>query len=326
MITSTVSASSARTSVATRVHRFDGRALASGLRLDVVTDAGRAGQRAAEAAWTAVLDEFAAVDLAMSRFRADSELMGLDRAAITGHEAPVSWRLRRAAVACDRAHRLTAGRFDPRVIGQLDAWGYRGIALDDPSPLAHLGADDRIVSRLERGRVAVSHPLDLGGIGKGLAVRWAAAQVRALGIERFLIDAGGDLVAEGESPDSGPWRVGIEDPSGGEDVAVIAVAAGAVATSSIRRLHWMHEGRLRHHLVDPATGEPAAGGLVAVTVAGPDPAWAEVWSKALFVAGRTGIADLARSRGLAAWWVDDGGAMSMTAAARQRTIWVATEA
>ena len=62
------------------------------------------------------------------------------------------------------------------------------------------------------------------------------------------------------------------------------------------------------------------------TGAGPDPAWAEVWSKVLFVGGWASIAAEARSRGLAAWWVADDGRLEMTAAARALTIWVASEA
>ncbi len=83
---------------------------------------------------------------------------------------------------------------------------------------------------------------------------------------------------------------------------------------------------MRHHLVDPATGEPAdEWPPVAVTVAGPDPAWAEVWCKSLFVAGRDRIAETARSRGLAAWWVDRDGGLEMTPRSADRTIWVAGE-
>ena len=47
----------------------------------------------------------------------------------------------------------------------------------------------------------------------------------------------------------------------------------------------------------------------------PDPAWAEVWSKVLFLGGRRAIANEARSRGLAAWWVADDGSLEMTPAA-----------
>ena len=100
----------------------------------------------------------------------------------------------------------------------------------------------------------------------------------------------------------------------------------AVATSSIRVNRWVVDGRVVHHLLDPRTREPANDGLVAVTVVVADPAWAEVWSKALYLAGRPAIAHEARSRGLAAWWVTENGTLEMTPAARALTIWVADEA
>ena len=66
--------------------------------------------------------------------------------------------------------------------------------------------------------------------------------------------------------------------------------------------------------------------IAAVTVAGPDPAWAEVWSKALFLAGRRGIGLEARRRGIAAWWVESDGASGMTPAARATTSWARIDA
>ena len=81
----------------------------------------------------------------MSRFRDDSELTRLNRSAGTGTAVPISTRLRRALVAADRARRITGGRFDPRVLADLDRLGYRGASLggaaasaDDPrtGPLA----------------------------------------------------------------------------------------------------------------------------------------------------------------------------------------------
>ena len=60
-----------------------------------------------------------------------------------------------------------------------------------------------------------------------------------------------------------------------------------------------------------------------MSVAAPDPAWAEVWTKALFLAGRSSIAGEARARDLAAWWVTDEGRLGLTPAARERSTWVA---
>jgi thiamine biosynthesis lipoprotein len=85
------------------------------------------------------------------------------------------------------------------------------------------------------------------------------------------------------------------------------------------------DGSHVHHLVDPVTREPARTGLVAVSVAGPDPAWNEVWSKALFLGGSESIGEEARRRGLAAWWVDERGRLGMTPEARFRSTWIAEE-
>ena len=304
--------------------RFEGRAMASPLSLQVVGTA----ERDAARAWRAVVDTFAESDALMSRFRADSEITALNRASIAGASCRVSRRLAVAVHAADRAHRLTRGRFDPRVVGLLDGWGYRGTPLGAAAQAGGVGSAERIVVRTDRATLRLPHPVDLGGIGKGLALRWARDRLDQAAVGRYLLDAGGDLVARGSAPDGGPWVIGIEDPRGADGPrAALTVETGAVATSSIRRHHWVDRGgRERHHLVDPATAAPADGGLRAVTVAAADPAWAEVWSKALFVAGRDAIAILARGRGLAAWWVADDGSLEMTPAARARTVWVAGEA
>lgn len=320
-------APTATRSATDEVRHWAGRAMASPLELTVVTTGGRlTDDHVADHAWALVVDEFAAVDAALSRFRDDSEVTRLNQAALRGEAMIVGRRLAIAAHACDRAHRLTSGRFDPRVIDRLEAWGYAGATLDGPVGSPPVDPLAPIVERLDRQRIRLARPIDLGGIGKGLALRWASRRVRRAGIRRFVLDAGGDLVVGGPGPDGDPWRIGIEDPTGGaEPLAVIAVTAGAVATSSVKRLRWIADGRVRHHLVDPSTGEPADSGLLAVTVAAADPAWAEVWTKALFIAGRRRIGDEARARGLAAWWVASDGPLSMTPAARQRTIWVAGE-
>ena len=172
----------------------------------------------------------------------------------------------------------------------------------------------------------LSKPVDLGGIGKGLGLRWAAADLVRTGVSSFLLEAGGDLVARGRDTGGDPWRIGIEDPADpAAHLAVIDVTDGAVATSSVRVHRWLQNGRTVHHLLDPRTGEPADRGLLSVTVAGPDPAWAEVWSKVLFIGGRTAIAREARALGLAAWWIADDGSLEMTADARRRSAWVAAE-
>ncbi len=267
----------------------------------------------------------------MSRFRESGELTALNRLAGSGAVRQVSDRLRRALVAADRAHRLSGGRFDPWILGDLDRLGYRGADLPQvdgrwrPATAFHPDIH-RVVERIGRDGVCLARPVDLGGIGKGLALRWSAAELVANATPAFLLEAGGDLVVRGRDPSGGPWLIGVEDPTDKTDhLAVIEAEDGAIATSSVRLHQWTLEGRMVHHLIDPLTGEPAHGGLLAVTVAEPDPAWAEVLSKVLFLGGLAAIAGEARARGLAAWWVTDDGSLEMTAHARAHTVWVAAE-
>jgi FAD:protein FMN transferase len=245
----------------------------------------------------------------------------------------VSWRLRTMLAAVHRAGRVTAGRFDPSVLADLERLGEHGAVLDTPVGLSGDGAP--VVRLVPPGTPRASLvrapavPLDGGGIGKGLALRWASAAAMAAlpAGAGLLLEAGGDITSAGTGPPAG-WRVGIEDPilpgPEAEPLAVLAVERGSVATSSVRVRNWIApDGRRVHHLVDPRTGDPARTGLISVTVAAPDPAWSEVWSKSLFLAARDGIGGEARARGLAAWWVDDRGRLGMTPEARLCSEWVA---
>ena len=301
--------------------------MGSPLRLTI--GGGTAAPDDADGHWRTVVDEFELADAAMSRFRETSEITELNRIAGTGVAVRPSRRLRAGLVASDRAHRVGLGRFDPRVLTDLDRLGHRGAAVRTSRAGEHASAEaprtGSVVEPRGRGRLTFTDPIDLGGIGKGLTLRWAADRLERAGAADFLLEAGGDIVARGYDPDGDRWQIGIEDPAGGEDLAVVTVCDQAIATSSIRVNRWVANGRTVHHLLDPRTGEPADTGLIAVTVCGPDPAWAEVWSKVLFIGGRDAIATEARARGLATWWVTDDGGFEMTPAARAMTIWVATE-
>ncbi len=292
------------------------RAMGSPIRL-VPLGRGDADARALAAAVQADLE---ASEQAMSRFRPSAELVRLnDR---LGAWTQVSTRLYAALASAARAHRLTGGRFDPRVLTRLEAIGYAGAPRK-----AGTGSPDGpwLEREPRRRRVRLEAPLDLGGIGKGLGVRWAA-RVAAAGAPSFLLDAGGDLLARGRGPDGRGWRIGVEDPRRPDDLiaALLLPAGGAVCTSSTARHRWQAAGRQVHHLIDPRSGEPGGRGLLAVTVVASDPAWAEVWSKALFLEGADGIA--AAATGRAALWVAEDGRVGMTDQAAALVLWLAPAA
>ena len=322
--------------------QFERRAMGSPLRLTVVDVA----PDRAEAGWAAVSAAVEEIEQALSRFRPTSDLVRLNDHAGDPAGVPVHPRLVAALAAAERARRVTGGAFDPRILRDLERLGYAGVpsagvvAPSAPMPSGLRAGegpatfeDGRWLHCDSRGALAaVAVPVDLGGIGKGLAIRWAATVLAAVIPEvddpgvGVLLEAGGDLVARGRAPQGGPWMVAIEDPGGAEEPAIVALEEGAICTSSVAVHRWRTvDGRDVHHLLDPRTGEPGGAGLASVTVSGPDPAWAEVWSKTLFLEGAARIGPRARALGLAAWWIRDDGSLEMTPAARERTAWVRGE-
>lgn len=277
----------------------EGRAMGSPLRLTLpgICDL------EADAAWGDVQAVFGRADRDLTRFSSGSALSRLNRAVATNRAVRVPPMLARALATAWRAFRISRGQFDPRIIGALEAAGERAGVELPASPLA-LAPHDRWLVLGLRPRIArVMAPVDLGGIGKGLALRWAAAALREAGHDRFLLSAGGDVLAAGAGPLDRPWIVGIEDPSGERSpLLTLELTDEAVATTSIAVRAWRDpSGHLRHHLIDPTTLAPADPIWTSVTVVHADPAWAEVWSKVAFLSGH-GIAPLLSGR--RAWWFD----------------------
>ena len=245
----------------------------------------------------AALSVFSEVEAACTRFDRRSPLMKANAEPHRWHEVPKT--LYRALQEAYQAYDGTRGLFDPRVFGDLVSMGYdRTLPFDTGDVVTPENATARRPLRVWRpqfrdGPPWMVHlggdPVDLGGIGKGLAARWAAERLNRL-LDAYLLDAGGDCICRGDGPDGNGWRVGVEDPCGNTDpLAVLELRDVACATSSIRLRRWRSGARGVHHLIDPRTGEPGGSGLLAVTVVAQDPADAEVLTKALFLSGRAAI-------------------------------------
>lgn len=273
------------------------------------------------------LGVFHDVEEACTRFKSSSPLMRANATPTRWHRVPpVLFRALEEAYA---AYERTRGVFDPRVLSDLVSLGYDASMRFD-SDEHRLSARDEDVTRrgpwtplfrVHKNAVWLGESVELGGIGKGLAVRWAS-EVLASQLTDYMVEAGGDCFLAGRAPDGGPWRVGVEDPLGGDTpVAVLSVCDRAVTTSSTRLRRWRVGEKPVHHLIDPSTRRSGGEGLVAVTVVGADPALAEVDAKALFLAGRDNIARVSLAHATAALWCDVEGRVSFSPAMRPFVYW-----
>jgi len=98
-----------------------------------------------------------------------------------------------------------------------------------------------------------------------------------------MVNIGGDLVCRGHAPSADGWVVDVVEPSVSRGrIALLAMADGAVATSTTQKRRWQVGGERRQHLVDPVTGRSTAGPMLATVVAA-DGWYAEVMATQLLV-------------------------------------------
>ena len=247
----------------------------------------------ADAALGAAQDEVAACERELSRFDPESDLSRLN--ADAGSWVRAGPRLREALRLALRAREETAGRFDPTVLPALVAAGYdRSFDLLEERPAVrsegwHAGASIEVDEERRSARIEAGAAVDLGGIGKGYAAGRALDAMFEIAprIRGGLVDLGGDIAVRGDPPEGGPWRIAVADPRRpGETLAILALAAGGVATSG-RDARRFGPARSLHHLIDPETGESALAGPLTVTVVGPDAAQAEAAATTLAIASLT---------------------------------------
>ncbi|MFF4505060.1 FAD:protein FMN transferase [Streptomyces sp. NPDC001401] len=259
--------------------------------------------------------ELAAVDATCSRFRADSELTRVNLAA--GTPVTVGPRFAEALEAALRAAELTDGAVDPTVGRAVIALGYdrtfASVRPEDarPLPVFRPAPGWRRIGWNPRTRTLHLPPgtfLDLGATAKALTADRAARRAAATAGCGVMVNLGGDLAVAGPPPDGG-WRIAFADDHAGpapDHCPAVTVTTGALATSGIRVRTWRRAGRTVHHIVDPATGEPAAPVWRTVTVAAATCVDANAASTAAIVRGHAAV-DWLRGTGLPARLVAEDG-------------------
>jgi thiamine biosynthesis lipoprotein len=237
-------------------------------------------------------DLVAHLERTWSRFDDASEVSALNRAG--GRLTIVSSETFTLVDLAERARRATLGRFDPLLLAQLVAAGYdrtwSEVDRDDGRPpdptVPATGESIELFSQISAVRLPDGTRFDPGGIGKGVAADMVADALRAAGSATVQVELGGDVRLAGPAWDGGPWRVRVDDSDhGAPQAAVIELAEGAVATSSVLRRRWRRGGIAMHHLIDPSTGVPATTDLDAVTTVAPTAWWAEVVAKVALMGG-----------------------------------------
>lgn len=233
-----------------------------------ITLQGVAATRAGKAA-RAVAAETARIERKFSRFRDDSIVAAINRAA-GGAAVAVDDETAGLLDFATTSHALSDGLFDITSGALRQAWrpGEARVpgAEELEAVLARVGWRH---ARWERPFFSLDRPgmeIDLGGLGKEYAADRAATLLREHGIACALVNFGGDLHAVGPRADGTPWRVGIRHPrQAGALVAALSLWRGGLATSGDYERAFVIDGQRYSHLLDPRSGWPARG-LASVSV------------------------------------------------------------
>ena len=261
--------------------------------------------RYAHQAIDAAIEQLRLVDRTMTRFAASSDV---GRANLRAAAEPTSISDMTATVIEEglRWAESSDGAFDPCIGRAVNLWDVthrrEPPPAEDVQRFAQRGLYRRLDLDAKPGRAVVRFTdedvqLDLGGVAKGYGVDRAVEALREWGIERALVNVGGDLYAMGESEDGDPWKVGIRSAADPSRIArTLEIADEAVATSGDYLQFFRYRDHRYHHLLDPVTGAPRVSSAHSVTVTGHSCMTADAAATAVFGMARSQAEGLVRVR------------------------------
>lgn len=187
---------------------------------------------------------------------------------------------------------LSDGAFDPTIGGLMRVWGPSGEkglvpAENEVKKLLPLIDWKKIKIDAEKEEVGLSAKgmsLNLGGVAKGY-IAWRASEViKAKGVKRCIIKAGGDMYVFQTGDKPRPFIIGIQNPRKKTLLGEVYVESGAISTSGDYERFFEKDGVRYHHILDPKTGFPARRSM-SVTIVSKDPTLGDALSTAVFVMG-----------------------------------------
>jgi len=194
-------------------------------------------------------------------------------------------------------NRASYGVFDITVAPVVNLWGF-GFTGDQPdfdpkkidSLMQYVGMSK---VRIEGDRVVKDLPgvmLDVNAIAKGYSVDVVAGFLKAKGYKNYLVDIGGECVAQGVNESGKVWRVGIEKPVDGTYYgealqAIVRLKNRALATSGNYRRFIEIDGVKYAHTIDVKTGYPVRHNLLSATIVADDCITADAWATACMASG-----------------------------------------
>lgn len=169
---------------------------------------------------------------------------------------------------------LSGGAFDPTIAPVSALWDFTSGEAAVPSDtsiqekLPLVGYENVSLDGENLTFAKAGMQLDLGAIAKGYIADRIKDYLISRNVKSAAINLGGNVLCIGSKPDGSPFKIGIQQPFADRNTyaAVAAVSDISVVTSGSYERYFEKDGKLYHHILNPATGYPCENGLTSVTI------------------------------------------------------------
>lgn len=209
---------------------------------------------------------------------------------------------------------LTDGAYDITCAPLVNLWGFGFEDGDSVVTQQHIDSVKQFVGyqkiHLTDGRIVKDDPrvmLNCSSIADGTVCDMVADRFDRLGIQNYMVEFGGEIVAKGINPRGEHWRLGINRPvddstglnqqletiihlypSGIDPAKVSNNGRRGMATSGNYRNFYVKDGKKYAHTIDPREGRPVQRDVLSATIIAPTGGLADACATACMVLGTEG--------------------------------------
>ncbi|WP_442846348.1 FAD:protein FMN transferase [Leeuwenhoekiella sp. H156] len=255
-----------------------------------------------------------AINKSMSTYQADSDISRINAGDTT---IVVDAMFKEVFALAQQVYNATDGYYDPTVGVLANAYGFGpdkplkkldSITID--SLMQYVGLDKLTISQQGKLQKNTEHIyLDFNSIAKGYCIDRIGKMLEQNGVEDYLIELGGELLAKGKNLDKNQaWRVGIENINAPVEQRTYTEAVslndkGMAGSGNYRKYRQDSvTGKKYVHTINPITGSAEQSDVLSATVIAPTCAEADAWATAFMALGfERSKAVIAKNKDLAAY-------------------------
>jgi thiamine biosynthesis lipoprotein len=186
----------------------------------------------------------------------------------------------------------SGGAFNPSIGAAVSLWDIGGDNPRIPSDeeLKNIDTDYNAVVMNDKTRqvtIPDNMEVDLGGVGKGYSANKIRKYLYSHGIDRGIINLGGNILLLGSKANNMDWTIGLQDPNNETGTAYIALHLSntSVVTSGTYERYFEEDGIRYHHILSSKTLYPAESDIISSTIISNNSTMCDILSTTCFVMG-----------------------------------------